>query len=263
VTRLRFALAVALACGLVASPASAKAPGPSPEGEAAKLHDAKELVFADDVDRLLSLGDKAARGKKPAPGAAKDPMTELAGAWARKRKGDAAGARAIVRAVLAAHPGESRVELLCWSALRQLGEAPSEADGQRVLGVVVEVPQPRGLDTLAAYADGRARYFNQAGGAVIWEEPDRPEGELARDVVNRGQQAIELVPAVAKRTPSGGAIVRVTLLTPGGLHVKEGSFDELGAGPLSPTVDAATRLLQALVEAGLASKKKDGASAAP
>jgi hypothetical protein len=249
-------LAATLACGLAATGASAKTPRPSPEGEAAKLHDVKELVFADDVDRFLSAGGKPARGKKAAPGAAKDPLTDLGAAWERKRRGDVGGARAIVHAVLAARPAESRVELICWAALRQLGEMPSEADGQRVLGVVVEVPQQRGLDTLAAYADGRSRYFNQAGGGVFWEQVDRPEGELARDVVHRGQQAFELTPLVAKRSPSGGGAVRVTLLTPGGLHVKEDSFEELAAGPFGPTVDAAARLLQALVDASLPSKRQ-------
>jgi hypothetical protein len=36
-------------------------------------------------------------------------------------------------------------------------------------GVVLDVPIDDGLDTLAAYADGTARYINHSGRTIIWE----------------------------------------------------------------------------------------------
>jgi hypothetical protein len=245
-----------LAGGVSAAP-KAPAARANLEGEAAKLHDVKELVFADDVGLFLATAEKSVGKKRPAAKAEpSDPVSTLATAWARKRKGDLPGARALVKQVLSSHPTESRVELLYWSAARELGEAPPEADAQRVLGVVVEVPQARGLDTLAAYADGRARYFNQAGGAVVWEKTEGDESDLAREVVRTAQAAVDLTPVVVRRTPYPGEVVRLTLLTPGGLRVKEGSFEEIGAGPLSPTLENAARLLRVLLDASLGPDKK-------
>ena len=36
-------------------------------------------------------------------------------------------------------------------------------------GVILDVPMDDGLDTLAAYADGTARYINHSGRTIIWE----------------------------------------------------------------------------------------------
>ena len=62
---------------------------------------------------------------------------------------------------IAADPAiESRVRILAFNRLRamKLPVLPKQ-----LLGTVIEFPQDNGLDTLAAFADGRVRYINQTG----------------------------------------------------------------------------------------------------
>src|SRR5205807_133590 len=74
--------------------------------------------------------------------------------------------------ILAAPKLESRHYLQAWHFLRQHGSRPREEFAKTVLGVVVEVGMPEGLDLLAAYLDRSARYFNYSGRAVVWDHPD-------------------------------------------------------------------------------------------
>ena len=61
---------------------------------------------------------------------------------------------------------ESRHYLQAWCFLREAGVLPGGDVAKDVLGVVVEVSLRKGLDTLAAYADGTGRYIN-CGGKMI------------------------------------------------------------------------------------------------
>jgi hypothetical protein len=71
------------------------------------------------------------------------------------------------------HPGlEARHYLQAWHLLRMQGHRPAPELAKQVIGVVVEVAMPEGLDLLAAYSDHSARYANFSGAAVVWEHPD-------------------------------------------------------------------------------------------
>ena len=61
---------------------------------------------------------------------------------------------------------ESRVRMLAFNRLRAMG-LPTPA--KQLLGTIIEFPQRGGLDTLAAFADGRVRYINQTGHPAIFE----------------------------------------------------------------------------------------------
>jgi hypothetical protein len=68
---------------------------------------------------------------------------------------------------------ESRHYLQAWHFLRQEQVQPSAEQSVVVYGMVMEVPMAaNGLDLLAAYADGTARYYNYSGASVVWERPD-------------------------------------------------------------------------------------------
>lgn len=70
-------------------------------------------------------------------------------------------------------PGlEPRQYLQAWHFLRQHGEQPAPDVAKQILGVVVEVAIPKGLDLLAAYPDHSARYYNFSGAGIVWEHPD-------------------------------------------------------------------------------------------
>lgn len=236
--RLTTAACIAgLAIGALAS-APARA-GDDPEGGAAKLKAIKDLMFAED------LGAFARDAKTTDP----PPWSHLAAAL---RASDAATAKAAFRRVLAMNSAESRIALLAWNGLRKLGEAPPPAVANDVLGVIVEVPQAGGMDTLAAYADGGARYLNQSGKMTVWELPADPRTQRVRDVIKAARPATSAVRLVPRRAPPpGSGRIRITLLTPGGMRAQDGSMAEISDGKLGPTLDAATKLLVMLVNATL------------
>jgi hypothetical protein len=118
-----------------------------------------------------------------------------------------------------------------------------------VYGVVVEVTLSGGLDTLAAYADGSARYLNWSGKAIVWDAPRTPIGALVGAVIEAGER---IVPRIGpwdgpRRGPPPLDHVRLNMLTPSGLHFGEGPMDVLSNDAIGgPLVAAAVKLLQAL-----------------
>ncbi|MBI3552536.1 MAG: hypothetical protein HY077_08450 [Elusimicrobia bacterium] len=155
--------------------------------------------------------------------------------------------------------GETRTWLWAWNGLRALGVAPSEDLVGQVWGVVVEVPMPGGLDTLAAYADGSARYINQSGKVLVWDLP--PPNPLHPHFEALFPAAHELVtqwPAARPEKPPAGH-VGITLLTPEGPRFATAALgDSEVSGPAAAVFSAAALMLQALV----AESEKQGAPAA-
>ncbi|MBA3768464.1 MAG: hypothetical protein H0W99_16085 [Acidobacteria bacterium] len=74
--------------------------------------------------------------------------------------GDNSKGEEILRRILSMHGLESRHYLQAWHFLRELGAQPVAGEAKRLYGVVVEAALESGLDIVAAYADGTARYFN-------------------------------------------------------------------------------------------------------
>ncbi|MBD2464209.1 hypothetical protein H6G89_24710 [Oscillatoria sp. FACHB-1407] len=149
---------------------------------------------------------------------------------------------------------ESRHYLQAWYFLRDLGVMPPPDLAKQVLGVVVEVDLGDGLDLLAAYADKSARYYNYAGGGVIWDagngstNPAIPEDiqrllDIAGVVINYIGPWEGDRPGVPPRH-----YARINLLTPSGLHFGEGPFDVLSADELGgPMLSSATQLMLDLI----------------
>ena len=125
-----------------------------------------------------------------------------------------------------------------------------DGEGKRLYGVVVEVGMENGLDILAAYVDGTARYFNYTGAAIIWERPDGPLDTTVETLLVLGQRvANEIGPWDGDRpaAPAAGE-VRINLLVPSGLHFGQGKFEQLASdGMGGPLIAAATELMQALI----------------
>ena len=88
---------------------------------------------------------------------------------------------------------DSRMYLEAWQALRSLGVDPPPVRAKDLLGVVVEVGLPGGLDLVAAWPDHCARYWNQGGGGVVWE---RAEGEVNTkidELLRAGEKVLKLI----------------------------------------------------------------------
>lgn len=135
-----------------------------------------------------------------------------------------------LRSVLETPDLETRIVLWTWSALRGLGEKPDPKLAGEVLGVVMEMPSGGGYDTLAAYADGSARYLNYSGRAIIWDSQDPQIKALCRAFID---STIPLSTRTKPRTslslPGHGA--QVTLLTRSGIFASPDPPDSVvGAG---------------------------------
>ncbi len=146
---------------------------------------------------------------------------------------------------------EARMTLQAWTALRALGRPPSPEIAGTLMGVVIEVGMKEGLDLLAAYLDGTARYWNYSGRGVVWE---RPTVSLEPHVNRVLAAARTILPNIGvwegpRRPPPEFGIIRLNLLTPAGIAFGEGPFEVLAKDPMAkPLIDAATNLMQQLTE---------------
>jgi hypothetical protein len=144
-------------------------------------------------------------------------------------------------------PGrETRSELFLWAALRELGVQPDQQLGSEVLGVVFEMPMKKGCDTLAAYADGSARYLNFSGAGIFWDAPDPTIGALGRNMIDA-----TIPPSPGIRPRATLALPRekpqVTLLTRSGNYVL--------VGPPQKVLDASTALMLGLTSRNKAARQ--------
>jgi hypothetical protein len=179
-----------------------------------------------------------------------EPWTQFAAAQQALQQADAPTAIQHLQRVLATPDLEARHYLQAWQALRELGQQPPAEVAKQVLGVVVEVGMPEGLDLLVAYADGSARYYNYSGAGVVWERPDDSLAPPIEALLAAGQRvAAQIGPWTEPRPAAPGAgTARINLLTPSGLHFGQAPFDALWQDALGgPVLVAAQQLMQALI----------------
>jgi hypothetical protein len=148
---------------------------------------------------------------------------------------------------------ESRIRALALRSLRSLGALPAAA--LPLLGVVVEVGLDGGLDVLAAYADGRARYLNHAGPMSLIEGGTVAATEIAAVLGAARPVAAAIGPWTGvRRPPPGRGIARLSFLVGDELEFGEAPIEVLARDRLAgPLFAAAARLLAVL--AGLAAKR--------
>jgi hypothetical protein len=116
-------------------------------------------------------------------------------------------------------PGlEPRHHLQAWHFLRQHGGQPSSDVAKQVLGVVVEVAMPEGLDLLAAYPDHSARYYNYSGAGVVWEHPDTSLDSGIDQLLAASKQVVAKIGpwGQARPAPPPPGHMRMPFLTPRG-----------------------------------------------
>jgi hypothetical protein len=163
--------------------------------------------------------------------------------------GDETSAIASWQRVLAQPGLEPRHYLQAWHFLRQHGQHPAPDAAKQVLGVVVEVALQEGLDLLAAYPDHAARYYNHSGGGVVWEHPDASlDSAIDGLLTASGEVVVKIGPWEGPRpaAPPPGS-VRMSFLTPSGLHFGQGPMAALSHDPLGGRViQLATGLMKAL-----------------
>jgi len=145
---------------------------------------------------------------------------------------------------------ESRHYVQAWHFLRQHAQQPSPDIAKKVFGVVVEVGMPKGLDLLAAYPDHSARYYSFSGGGVVWEHPDESLNPLIDALLAASERVVEQIgPWDGERPPvPPTGQIRISFLTPSGLHFGQAPMQALASDPLGGrVVQLATELMQALI----------------
>lgn len=143
---------------------------------------------------------------------------------------------------------ESRVRLLAYSKLKQMGNANRMKE---LLGVIVEVRLDDGLDTLAAYKDGTARYLNQYEKMVVWDAPSPESGTIINGLFSAAENVVRKIgpwDGERRSAPEPG-MCRLTFLVSGDLYFGEGPFSLFKNDPMAgPVIAEATKLLVFLTE---------------
>lgn len=220
-------------------------PTSTPDGRA--LAEVKALLFADQ-----SLEEVLKRIKNgPSQGAANNPFSLLASSLAASKKGQVEDAKKYLKQVLAMPDTESRLRLWTWKALRDLGERPSPKVAAEVQGVICELHNEAGVGTIAAYADGRARWIGGQGAMTVWESPgtDAELSTVIREFLESAKPLIQTSPATDKHKTPEPAMdhFRVSILTYGGIHTVEVFGPEINEGHrMAPTLVTSVKLLNTL-----------------
>jgi hypothetical protein len=179
-----------------------------------------------------------------------EPWRSFVNAREQLNAGNRAGSITTFRQILNMPNLESRHYLQAWHFLRGLGEQPTDTESKRLYGIVVEVGLQNGLDMVAAYTDGTARYFNYSGAAIIWERPNDSLDSTIEALLHLGQRVINQIGPWEDQRPSEPpeGDVRINLLAPGGLHFGQGPFEVLERDGLGgPLIVGATQLMQELI----------------
>ncbi len=205
------------------------------------FEDFKDLFFADQ-----SLAEMA----KTLQGSRTEPWSLFTAAFASSQQDDLAAAKELLYRILAIPNAESRVRLLAWRSLRSFGERPTE-DASEVQGVICELHNQAGIGTIAAYADGTARWLGAGGRITIWDASysDAHIDALIRGLMNSARQIVDSSPLQETHQSPETPIdyFRVSVLTFGGVHVKEVFGPDITIDdPMTPLLTGSVDMLEAL-----------------
>lgn len=143
---------------------------------------------------------------------------------------------------------EGRVRAVAFNRLRATGQ---KVPAKVLLGVIVEIPQPQGLDVIAAFSDGGVRYLNQSGKVAIFEGHGNPVEAEARQLLAVSQPVVDRTGPWDKPRlpPPQSGKVRMTFLVSDGLYFGEGPFEALQKAPMGgPVLGKAAQLLTRAVK---------------
>lgn len=154
---------------------------------------------------------------------------ELRG-YIQKKVGDLPAARRSFRELLTLGGTDtSRVELQAWKFLQEVGEKPAAAEGNRVLGVVVQVNTAGHVMAVAGYADGNSRFSNDAGAVLLGDKSTYPqEIRNAAEYLSRASgKYLDQLPLQGDCSSPGPGEVKLALLTPAGIHTGTVFYESL------------------------------------
>ncbi|MEO6390786.1 MAG: hypothetical protein ABIP75_02970 [Pyrinomonadaceae bacterium] len=143
---------------------------------------------------------------------------------------------------------ETRPKILAARMLSDLGVVEPT---RKLMGVVIEVGMAEGLDVLAAYEDGSARYINYTGKLIVWDTRTAASDQLIQQLFAAGTIVLSNIgPGDGPRRPSPAAgTVRLNFLVSDGLYFGEGPYEVLQQDQMGgPVINAAVKLMGFLTE---------------
>ncbi len=143
---------------------------------------------------------------------------------------------------------EARLRLLAYHLLAATG---SPVYQRELLAVIIEVALPKGLDVVAAFCDGTARYINHSEKLLVWETRTTESNQLIDQLfATSGEVVTRIGRWEGERQPFPTAEnVRLSFLMSDGLYFGEGPFDALYADPMGgPVITSAINLMTYLTQ---------------
>ena len=143
---------------------------------------------------------------------------------------------------------ETRVRALACNILKSKGHT---VDSKELLGIIVEVGLEEGLDVLAAYTDGTARYINHVEKMTVWDAATDQSQTLIKNLFSAGLQVVKNIGPWNKDRLPAPAVgdIRINFLVADGLYFGQGPFEMLERDPMGgPVIRAATQLMVFLIQ---------------
>jgi hypothetical protein len=153
-----------------------------------------------------------------------------------------------LQAIIRDDNAETRIKLLAYNRLQAAGYKPEE---KVLLGVIVEIGFDQGLDVLASYRDGSARYINQSGKMIFWDATDETSEAMTQKIFAEGEKVVQQIgPWDKPRLPRPDkGLLRISFLVSDGLYFGQGPIDVMFNEPVArPVLGAAGELMQYLTE---------------
>ena len=129
---------------------------------------------------------------------------------------------------------------------------------KEILSVIIEVGLPEGLDVVAAFKDGSARYINYSGKLIIWETRTNESDELISQLFSDSMDVVNKIgPWTEARRPAPTAgNIRLSFIVSDGLYFGEGPFEVLQNDPMGgPVIADAIKLMSFLIDQPAPSEK--------
>ena len=151
---------------------------------------------------------------------------------------------------------DPRIKALAYNKQLAKGHKPAKKE---LLAVIVEVGLDGGLDVLASFQNGTARYINQTERILVWETTtDAKANQLTNDLFSKATQIVNQIgpwDKPRKPHPAKGN-TRITFIVSDGLYFGEASTNTLFNDQMAkPTLTVATQLMQYLTEKSLQTTK--------
>ena len=150
---------------------------------------------------------------------------------------------------------DPRLKMLAYNKQMAMGHKPNRKE---LLGVIVELGLDKGLDVLASFKNGTARYINQTGKVLIWETTeDVTVRGLTNDLFSKSMDIVNQIgPWDKPRKPHPAkGFMRLSFLVSDGLYFGEAQMDTLFNDKLAgPALSVATSLMQYLTQKSVQAK---------